>query len=165
MQFLVRAGLAASALALTTAPAAAATSIEITPATAAPGDSITLRSSCEGPAEQVEFTSRAFSGVPSAELVNTFGSVPVVVAPGTSPGVYRVHGACTGGGSAETVSGEVTVVRGPLTPTPRGAPQTGGGGAASGDRPALLAALAGAGLLMLGTAAAAYRRRARRGAS
>ncbi|MUL42849.1 hypothetical protein FZ103_17025 [Streptomonospora sp. PA3] len=154
MRLLVTTGLAASALALGAAPAAAAAEIEIIPATAAPGDSITLRASCEGPAERLEFTSQAFQGVPSADLVDAEGAVPVVVAPGTPPGVYSVLGECVGGTAAETREGEFTVVRGPLTPTPLGAPQTGGGGAEPGLRPPLLAA-AGAGLLALGGAAAA----------
>lgn len=162
MRFLVTIGLAASAVAVGGAPAAAAGEIEITPATVAPGDSITLRSSCEGSAERLEFTSRAFQGSASAELVDTFGTVPVVVAPGTQPGVYGVMGECAGGTSTETVTGEVTVVRGPLTPTPFGAPQTGGGGAAADSGSPVPAALAGAGLLAAGAAAAASRRLARR---
>ncbi|GAB3455825.1 hypothetical protein GCM10027570_36760 [Streptomonospora sediminis] len=161
MRYPVTVGLVAGVLAITSAPAATAASIEIAPATAAPGDSITLRSSCEGPAERLEFTSKAFSGTPSAELSNTSGSVPVVVAPGTPPGDYEVRGECVGGGSGETVAGELTVVSGPLTPTPLGAPQA-GGGADPGLRPSLLLAVAGAGVLaVLGGAAAARHRLAR----
>jgi|SRR5690625_1328179 len=162
MHVLVTGGLAAGALALAAAPAAAADSIEITPATAAPGDSITLRSACEGRAERLEFTSPVFAGTASSQLVDTFGSVPVVVAPGTPPGVYDVQGECAGGSSTETVQGEVTVVRGPLTPTPLGAPQTGGGGAAPDSALPLLAAAASAALLAAGGGAAACIRLARR---
>ncbi|GAA4941502.1 hypothetical protein GCM10023224_24360 [Streptomonospora halophila] len=164
MRLLMTIGLTVSALALCAGAAGASAGIEAVPETAAPGDSVTLRAPCEGPAERLEFTSRAFQGVPSAEVVGGTGTVPVVVAPGTQPGVYGIMAECAGGSSTETVEGELTVVRGPLTPTPFGAPQTGGGGAAPESGPPLLAAVAGAALLALGAAAAAYRRLLRRAA-
>ncbi|MDT0303358.1 hypothetical protein [Streptomonospora wellingtoniae] len=158
MRLLVTIGLTASALAVCAGTAGASPGITAIPETAAPGDSITLRAACAGPAERLEFTSRAFQGAPSAELVDGAGTVPVVVAPGTRPGIYAIMAECAGGSSTKTVEGELTVVRGPLTPTPFGAPQTGGGGAAPESAPPLLAAVAGTALLALGAAAAAYRR-------
>ncbi|MDA0566240.1 hypothetical protein LG943_18235 [Streptomonospora sp. S1-112] len=163
MKVWVLAGITAGALVPGTAPAwAEAQQIEVSPEAVAPGQSITLTSACEGDARQLEFTSDVFPGTASAELENTFGTVPVVVAPGTPPGVYAVHAECVGGTSTETALGKVTVIRGALTPTPSGAPQTGGGGVPESAGPARAMA---AGLLagLAGAALALGRRAARRG--
>ncbi|MEY9213203.1 hypothetical protein NI17_001930 [Thermobifida halotolerans] len=157
--------------------ATADSAITVFPPEAEPGSPIIVQVSCSGGARWVEYTSPAFSTVLRVTLDGADSEERIVLKEGLEPGDYQIRGECGASDSSRVLYSSVTVVGKdggndredapasssglavpPPTPTPSGAPQTGGGGLHRPADPAVpLAALAVGLLLVSGAGLLSYR--------
>ncbi|KUP95325.1 hypothetical protein [Thermobifida cellulosilytica] len=174
----------AAILALGAGAAAADDAITVFPPEAEPGSTVVVRVSCGGGAQWVDYSSPAFSDseVPRVLLDGAVAAEEEIpLAPDLEPGEYEIRGECGTDDSSRVLYSGVTVLGdgaahgapGPsadlaqppaATPTPSGAPNSGGGGLHRPSDPAVPLAVLGGGLLLVAaTGLLSYRRAVRDG--